>query len=454
MSLEKKLSISSLAVFLTCSIVIFTSWVTRHVVLGGDRFPVWINALILQTADIPTKVKGVVGLINMSNQLEGSQDLYSGFDPGNSEKKALSGYLLISQLSNTRDQEVFIVNVSNRVRKNIKINWNQRSDDKYSDKLTDSEMWRKSEHSSLKRVWHPYLKEDGSLIFALPWNDIISLNSDTGEVKWKIRGAFHHSIEPDCDGNFWACASTHPNLQDSNGRKLIGEKARFEDQAIVHFSPNGKIIKVFSVANILCRSGLEYLLFGVSNPNLILDPIHLNQITPILSDRGAFKKGCILVSLRNLSTILLFDPMSQKLIWHGTGPWMNQHSVAVSGDSEFSVLDNHSFASGDYWVDPNWSTRILEHNIESNQTREVSFNQKSPHRFRIPIDGRAFKIENGGWLLEDPMAGTVMIFQDQELVFKWSNKYYKNTVGITSWCRFIPAAPVSPNTVHGKIDFR
>lgn len=124
------------------------------------------------------------------------------------------------------------------------------------------------------------------------------------------------------------------------------------------------------------KSGLEYLLFGVSNPVCNFDPIHLNQIYPIVNDNGFFKKGLILISLRNLSTIILLDPDTGKVLFHQTGPWMNQHCVVQTKRSSIAVLDNHSLASGEYWLDPNWKTRILEHDLDLKTFNEVNLNKR------------------------------------------------------------------------------
>jgi len=235
-----------------------------------------------------------------------------------------------------------------------------------------------------------------------------------------------------------------PESNSNSKSKMRHSNKVFEDQTLVKVSPSGKILQVVSVADLILNSGLEYLLYGSANPNVNFDPIHLNQITPILSDSGVFKKGQILVSLRNISTILLVDPDSESVAWHGSGNWMNQHCVMPVGPSTFSVLDNHSFASGEYWLNSTWRTRIVTHNIETGKSSEIRFNGESPRDFHIPIEGRALPANSNHWMIEDCLNGTIMIFGNRKLVFKWSNLYPDGTVGITSWCRYMSSEAV-PN---------
>lgn len=349
----------------------------------------------------------------------------------------ISGYLLVSCISSNGANVVSLINLSNRVSQIICLPPNKDRELQYSDYLNGSEPRRQSSFSSRHRVWYPYLSKEGALTYAIPWNDLISVDLKTGQEKWRIRGAFHHSIEPDSNGDLWACGAVRPGSVANPKIKQRHCNDVFEDQTLVKVSPSGKILQVISVADLILNSGLEYLLYGSSNPDVNFDPIHLNQITPILSDSGRFKKGEILVSLRNISTILLIDPDSQRVVWHGSGNWMNQHCVMPVGPSTFSVLDNHSFASGEYWLNPEWRTRILTHNIETGQSSEISVNGQCPRDFHIPIEGRALPIHSVNWMLEDCIQGTIMIFENQNLIFKWSNLYPDGTVGVTSWYRYM-----------------
>ena len=442
MRFSRLVSMISLTVFCALGLVIVSSWATRHAIGGGQRFSEGVRKFVLALAEFPTQAKSLVGLINNYLPPKGASSIYSNYLESSPVSNGISGFLLVSCISSNGANAVSLINLSDRSSRVIGLPINKILGNQYSDFLIGSESRRQSAFSSRHRVWHPYLSKDGTLTYMIPWNDLISVDLKTGQEKWRVRGAFHHSIEPDANGDLWVCGAVQPeSISDTKSKPRHSNKV-FEDQALVKVSPTGKILRLVSVADLILNSGLEYLLYGSSNPNANFDPIHLNQITPILSDSGVFKKGQLLLSLRNLSTILLIDPELQSVVWHGSGNWMNQHCVMPVAPSTFSVLDNHSFASGEYWLNPAWQTRIVIHNIQTGEARQIRFESESLRGFYIPIEGRALPINNGHWMIEDCINGTVMIFRNQSLVFKWSNLYPDGTVGITSWCRYMDSEAV------------
>ena len=438
MRFSRLVSLISLIILSALGLVIVSSWATKHAINGGPRFSEKQRDLILDVAELPNNVKTALKVFSGSARQKGVSNIYSNYIAPTNLHKNLSGFLLLSRLAENGASYVSIVNLSNGLSKAINIPKNIDSSGNYSGSLDGSESRRQEATSRQQTFWHPHLSENGGLTYCTPWNDLVSIDINNMQIRWKVRGAFHHSIEVDYNGDLWACGAIQPGSIRGAKNNSKHSNKRFEDQALVKISSTGKILKTISVSDLILNSGLEYVLYGASNPNIILDPLHLNQITPIHEDAGVLKKGFLLVSLRNVSTILLVDPESESIKWYQTGPWMNQHCVLPIGTSEFSVFDNHSFASGDYWLNTNWRTRILNHNMVTGKTEEVEFNKKSPRDFHIPIEGRAQKIGSDLWMIEDCTRGTIMFFQDQNLIFKWSNTYPDGSVGVTSWCRYIP----------------
>lgn len=438
----KKFLPVSLAVLMVISITIFlTSWSTKHALNGGKRFSQGFRKLVLGIASAPNVVVDSIRLILTYGSPGGVSEKYIAYQVNSSSARTNTGYALVSFVSSGGKSEVMLVNISNKVQHPV-LFWNSKSDEvNYSDSLKGSAARRQASISSRNRVCHPYLSPDGFLTYIVPFNDIVSVDLKTGKEKWRVQGAFHHSIQLDSEDNFWVCAAVDVDSHKSPSSRIRHVNNLFEDQALVKISKNGRILQVLSVTDLLCKSGLEYLLYGIANPAVSFDPIHLNQVTPILHDSGALRKGDLLVSLRNLSTILLINPESGKIDWHSSGPWMNQHSVHPMDNSTICLLDNHSYAQafgfGDCWLDSAWKTRLITHNIKTGVTSEVQFSNEGMGQLRIPVEGLVVPIGSNGWFFEDSQNGTIMIFRNKELIFKWSNKYSDGTVGITSWCRYL-----------------
>ncbi len=440
--------VSIISIIFLCSfgLVIVSSWATQHAINGGNRLSSESRELVLKIARLPSSAKALGSLVQNLYPPEGVKSIYEEFKSETEVTQLLSGHLLIPYLSSNGVNEVCLINLSN---KNTRVIFREnefKKSTKYSDRLIGSDSVRHEAFSSRNTIGHPHVSQDGIITFLIPWNDLVSVDIKNKKELWRIRGSFHHSIETDFENNFWVCGS----VRYSDEKKTTGgeegvksnsgiKRYSYEDQILVKISPKGFIIDSISVTDLLCESGLEFLLFGVSNPNLNYDPIHLNQITPVKNNLKQFKRGDLLVSLRNMSTILQVDPNARRVIWHKCGEWMNQHCVMISGETSFSLLDNHSFASGDFWLNKNWKTRLLVYDKIFNTTDEIVLFEPKKGVLKIPIEGRAIQVDQNSWLIEDSLYGTVIIFKDKRIVFKWSNNYSGDTVGISTWCRYIPA---------------
>jgi len=443
MKIKHKLSVAcGFSAVLMVSIILVAS-ATRHILIGGNRISGKTKAAIIAVASLPGEVNGVYRL--MSARVNGAdrvENIYRDYNSKSNSGK-IAGYLIIPYLSSNNISQIAAINLINYSNKIIFSNAEARRKAIYTDVLVGSESRRHSEISSFNGAFHPHLSSNGDLTYNVLWNDLVSIDLQTGREKWRVRGSFHHSIETDTHGNYWVCASIDPGATLNPERNTKHSNSQFEDQAIVNVSQSGKIIDSISVANLLVENHLEHLLYGVSNPNLNPDPIHLNHVNPINNSTSYFTEGQLLVSLRNLSTILLVEPRKRKVLWHKTGPWMNQHCVILNSDSKISIFDNHSFASGEFWLDAKWRSRVVSYDFSTGSSGEVVLNAQSPRDFKVPYSGRVIRISDGEWVLEDSVVGTVLVFKDQKLIYKWSNNYSSETVGVTSWSRFIPERDAS-----------
>jgi Arylsulfotransferase (ASST) len=454
MPTAKSVSITSLLIIIAATLIIFSSWATQHAINGGNRFSKSARSLILEVSRIPSTAKSLVGLLENLFAPTGEPNKYRHLEkpilqnPPNADTNSLAGCLIIPVINSNGLNQVSALDMRTGSLRVLYENSNRGEVAGYTDQLANSESKRQNAFQSRDRIWNPYIYTNGVMVYSIPWNDLVAVDITTRAELWRIRGAFHHSIEADSDGNIWACGATTPQSFTRGSSKVELNDMLYEDQVIVKVSQTGKISKTISVSKLIINSGLEFVLFGVSNPILNNDPIHLNQVTPILIDSGVFKKGQVLVSLRNLSTILLVDPTQEKVLWHQIGPWMNQHCVMPTGPSTFSVLDNHAFASqfNGIRVDSSWKTRILEHSIETQVTKQIDLSPIVNHDLWIPAEGRALPMENGGWILEDSTNGTIIFIKNGQFISKWSNQYSNGRSGMISWCRYINPSRVSQYT--------
>ncbi|NQU84411.1 MAG: hypothetical protein HQ541_01500, partial [Mariniphaga sp.] len=171
------------------------------------------------------------------------------------------------------------------------------------------------------RSLHPLLLDDGGILYGSGLFLIKSTVCDSIVVV--VKQYKHHSAEMAPDGSVWVPTTIYPTSYDT----IISE---YRDDAITNVSMDGKILFVKSVSQILEENGYRSLLFGVGT--IETDPIHLNDIQPAFYSSKYWKKDDLLISIRNKSTIFLYRPKINKIIWLKTGPWLHQHDVDFIGN--------------------------------------------------------------------------------------------------------------------------
>ncbi len=427
---------------------IVASWATKYSIFGGKRFTPELRYRLIWVAGLPNQVVKLLVAFKGRFHINATPDVYSHILP-NSDGGRVNGCVLVAYINSAGVNVVSIVNTSNCLERVLFSRSDQSRLIEYTDVLPGSDKYIKPAISSGNRIWSPHLSVNGLLVYLVPWNDLVAIDLKTGLEKWRVKGAFHHSIESDSEGNFWVCAAVEPNLLKTRHLRRKHSNDSFEDQALVKISDQGQILKILSIADLIIDCGIEYLLYGASNPDLNLDPIHLNQISTVNHNSGRFQKGDVLVSLRNLSTIMLINPELGLVKWHKTGPWMNQHSVGYHGDSSVYMLDNHSFADGEPWLSDEWSSKGLIHDTVSGETKEIKALNEALGHIKIPIAGKIQFVSPDAWMLEDDLRGTIFIVKNDKVVFKWANLYKQGGVGITSWSRYLNWGQIPKSLVDG-----
>ena len=83
------------------------------------------------------------------------------------------------------------------------------------------------------------------------------------------------------------------------------------------------------------------LLFSSGKTVFIQDPLHLNDIQPVMTDGPYWKRGDVFFSIRYKSMIILYRPSTNKIIWKGVGHSAGQHDVDILDDHRISIFNNN-----------------------------------------------------------------------------------------------------------------
>jgi hypothetical protein len=248
----------------------------------------------------------------------------------------------------------------------------------------------------------------------------------------------HHSIELDQYGNIWTASVSQDGFAAN-----AWLQSRVRDDAIANVSPDGHLIDRRSFARIMLDNGLQALLLGTSGFKLNEDPVHLNQIQVALQDSRYWLRGDLLISARHLSTVFLYRPSTGKILWHQTGPWMNQHSVDFVNDHQISVFDNNVIASAPpqhAFMTPGETNRLFLFDFNTSQLTQPFAKLLAQARPVTLTGGRARVLPDGGLFIEESNYGRHLRFTSDRLLWSRVNDYDERRIGVVSSSRYLTAA--------------
>jgi hypothetical protein len=259
-------------------------------------------------------------------------------------------------------------------------------------------------------IWHPLMQEDGSILLkASPFGFIYKIDENS-TILWKSNKLAHHSNELDENGNIWTCAIDLNNITANN----LG----YKEDAILCLDQDGNELFFKSLTDIFLENKLfeelvESTPVGYNWNNKFKDPLHLNDVEPVMNNGTYWKKGDVFLSMRNKSLLALFRPETGKIIMWKQGPWLAQHDVDIENDSIISIFNNNvSFLNDEVKTSGN----IAEFNFKTNNTKFI-FNDI----FRTKYQGRKTRLHSKDVLIESTMTGLYFLLDS---IGKLKYKFY------------------------------
>jgi hypothetical protein len=180
-----------------------------------------------------------------------------------------------------------------------------------------------------------YLYPNGDLLGIYEGQGIVKLDARSN-VLWSHRGGIHHDLAVTESGEIWAL--------DREGKvipRIHREKGVLEDMIAV-LDPRGRLLRKISLLGSFERSPYAALLRGVKGK--AGDVFHTNTLEVLdgrHSGRGpAFRRGNVLVSVRELSALAVVDPDREAVVWARTGSWRRQHQPTFLANGNLLLFDN------------------------------------------------------------------------------------------------------------------
>jgi hypothetical protein len=281
------------------------------------------------------------------------------------------------------------------------------------------------------RQIHPIVLENGDLIVKDHNSPLYRIDACARPVWMNDTEMFHHSSELDADGLLWVPSNIEPP-------SIKGVPRDFFDDGMAQVSQDGKVLFQRSVADILIRHGYAHLLF--TNGMYNADPIHLNDIQPVLADGPYWKKGDVFLSLRNISTIMLYRPSDDSIVWMKAGPWISQHDVDILDDHRISVYDNNAQDRGGItFFDGHSDIAVYDFATDTVTWPWTKAMEAVP--VKTAFAGEFTALPGGYAIVEDVTNARFLIFApDQTVAAEYMNRGEDGQVFHLGWTRYLEPA--------------
>jgi len=424
-------------------IVIGTAATVRHAMLKGPLLSRSQSQFVIELASYPSRAKAAVW--EVAGRMFGKSyaltvkraDVETPAWKRIFPAPADSGYLLLSGMDpDVQQATVRLIRIADG---KLMARWVPG----WAEIVSRSAKSHYSEGITLQSVgaMHPLLLDDGDIIFNTT-GAMVRIGLCSAKPIWLLAEVLHHSNQRDADGNIWTPSVSSGGFPNN---KFLDENIR--DDAIARISPNGRLLERRSFAKIMRENGLEALLLGTQGFELNNDPIHLNEIAVAPSTTPYWRRGDLLISARHLSTLFLYRPTTGRIIWHKTGPWMNQHSAAFVDDHRISVLNNNIVASAPAsaaFVEPEDTNQVMVYDFKTGTLTRPFKKLVDAARPVTVTEGRARLLPDGGLFFEETNTGRLLRFTRDRLLWSYVNNVDDQTIGTLAWSRYLSADDAAP----------
>ena len=406
-------------------LTIMFGWAVVYKSKGGERGGP-IGDLLLTVATIPDPLmKLIMSPNNVFQPQIISFDQFSGFklyDPLFVDE----GTLLVSSFDSEKGvTTVYLYDIKNNERL---FEWVPPVDEINANSSYSKNTNKKKNY----RTQHPLLMDNGDLIFTSGEGPLVRIDK-CGNLKWVVDRHFHHSIEVASSGNLFVPHVMAKPTDKGSVTTTNHIVAPIRDDGIAEVSPDGEIVNEWSVKGILERHGYQGLLYGVGAYQV--DRIHLNDIEPILESDDYVEKGDLVLSVRHLSTVFLYRPSTDEIVWLKTGPWLNQHDVDYQGNGVFSVFGNDALEGPATKRSLRGYSTIWSYDQKDGSV--TAFQELEDVGIFTHTEGLHSVLSNGDIFIEEQNSHILHRVNGPELRWSYVNALGDGKIGALHWSRYL-----------------
>lgn len=301
------------------------------------------------------------------------------------------------------------------------------------------------------RIVEPLLFSDKSLAYSFTGATGLIKVDSTGNRLWSQDSIIHHhSLNFDHENNIWACAHLREPqryIPYKGSYWNDGHEVQFIDDAMALIDgETGEVLFTKSILELLIENGLEHFLLRAGNSE---DPIHINDVQPVLYDSDYFKKGDVFLSFRNLYCLIHYRPQTNELVDIIEGPFTCQHDVDIYSDSLISIFNNNThFQKGSHKrkvrqaLEPiemgNFWSEIIFYNLKTGEFQIFGDSVFASNGIFTFTEGLHEFIDPTTVFIEEQNSGELWILNEEGVIYKnVLNSHHENHHHLSNWTRIV-----------------
>ena len=312
-------------------------------------------------------------------------------------------------------------------------------------RVNPAKIWPDSPHTDSVRglfnsktnyIHGSYLFPGGDVLFNVEFMGLVRMNP-RGEVVWTLDRRTHHSVTRTAGGDFWVCGMRWIETAQQQQGRFRGLALPLVEDYALKVSPDGAVLQEVSMLGALFDAGMKDRIWRVGGMR-DGDILHMNDVEPlpaaIADGYPLFEAGDLLVSLRNIDTVLVVDPETSAVKWSASEPFLKQHDPDWLGDGWISVYDNnddgtrageHLGGSRVWMLKPGTQERRMLYPT----AKPASQHERS---FYSQHGGKAQRLADGRWMIVEPQPGRVFeIDASGRTVWEWGHQRRADGVSIS-----------------------
>jgi len=270
-----------------------------------------------------------------------------------------------------------------------------------------------ADQSPFRRV---NLMDDGGLLIVFETLGLLRIDKDSHKM-WFHAGQYHHDVMVGFDNRIYALFREYTAVE------YYGQEYEIWDGRVRVLDQEGKTLDEISIFRSLLDSSFAGYLDKVqSRPDIF----HANTVRVFDGSLERFspyyKKGNILVALRNISAIVIIDPAIRQVVWavdgKAEGWWGTLHDPEVLPNGHLLVYDNFMFPWG-----ADARSKVIE--VDPFEKEVIwTYDGGRSNRFYSLVAGSVQRLPNENILVTESDNGRAFeITRDRKVVWDYTTPY-------------------------------